>query len=209
MIRPDYYSLDIFSNSELSRLLRIITGRLDLNEEDENSIGHDYYRVGNAYDALVLGGSEEVVLEDTTERLMVESMVRLTLKHPIIKAFKEHPKFKPQYEFFKRFYGLNFKCRLDGIIRGGDKILELKSTTATTQDAFENVIDMFDYDRQVFVYLTMSGANKCAIVGCQKNINPKIFVKWIEVGDIAWQRGKEKTEYLINYLRNIGVEFYE
>lgn len=207
MVRPDYYSLDIFSNSEFSRLQRIITGRLDLSKEDEEEEDKKEYKVGRAYDSLTLGG--DPVEDDYPEKNMVASMVRTTLAHPVIRAFKEHPKFKSQYEFFKRFYGLNFKCRLDGIVRGSDIILELKSTTATSQDAFENVIDMFDYDRQVFVYLTMSKASKCAIVGCQKKMNPKIFVKWVEVGDVVWQRGKAKTEQIVDYLRVIGVDFHD
>ncbi len=209
MVRPDYYSIDVFSNSELSRLQSIITGRLDLMSEDEPKDKEEkkHYKVGRAYDALVLGGDK--VDDHYPDKAMVASMVRRTLEHPIIKAFKEHPKFRPQYEFHKRFYGLKFKCRLDGLVKGSDMILELKSTTSATQDAFENVIDMFDYDRQVYVYLTMSGAKKCAIVGCQKNMNPKIFHKWIEVGDKTWQTGKEKTEYLINQLRLMGVDFYD
>ncbi len=207
MIRPDYYSIDEWSNSELTRLHKIIRGELDLSKEDDDELDPQYFVVGNAYDAGVLGGkSPELSIQD---KLMVDKMVKVSKIHPTIRAFIEHPDFRPQYSFHKKFYGLRFKSKLDGIIKPKRWFFELKSTKCATQEAFERIIDMFDYDRQIYVYMTISGCERCCIVGCQKSMNPKIFVKWVDCGDDVWRMGKMKTEILINHLRNMGVEFHD
>ncbi len=207
MIKPDYYSIDEWSNSELTRVHKTIRGELDLSKEDDDETDPQYFVVGNAYDVGVLGGKPDSRPLVHADRRMVDKMVLVSKQHPTIKAFIEHPNFRSQYSFHKRFYGLRFKSKLDGIIKPKRWFFELKSTTCTTQEAFEKIIDMFDYDRQIYVYMTISECERCCIVGCQKSLNPKIFIKWIDYGDDTWRMGKMKTEIIIGHLQNMGVEF--
>lgn len=74
---------------------------------------------------------------------------------------------------------------------GGD----VKSTTATTQQQFEQAIDMFDYDRARVFYAKGPMVDRDVIIGISKK-NFKVFKIFMRKGDPMWTKGEEKMNEL-------------
>ena len=70
---------------------------------------------------------------------------------------------------------------------GGD----IKSTSATTQKQFEDAVTFFDYDRQRFFYMNISGSTQDVLIGISKE-NFKVFTVKIKQGDKLWKSGQDK-----------------
>lgn len=72
---------------------------------------------------------------------------------------------------------------------------DVKSTTATSQSAFEAAIDRFDYDRARVFYAKGPMAMRDVIIGISKK-NFKVFKVFMKHGDPMWTRGEEKVNEL-------------
>jgi hypothetical protein len=93
---------------------------------------------------------------------------------------------QPQKEMSRRvelnFQGidffLNMRCKWDLWFQALGHGADIKSTTATTQQQFEDVVKFFEYDRQRAVYMTIADAEKDIVIGISK-VNFKIFKVFI------------------------------
>jgi hypothetical protein len=74
---------------------------------------------------------------------------------------------------------------------GGD----IKSTVCTTQKAFEQSLEYFDYDRQRAWYMDISGAVRDVLIGISKE-NFKVFIVTITRDSEIYKRGREKYQEL-------------
>lgn len=91
------------------------------------------------------------------------------------------------------------RCKFDWFLGyfGGD----LKTTTATTREQFENAVDFFDWDRSRAWYMDLihsinpSWGNQDFIYAVSKTTG-KVFYKKIVRGDETYIRGREKYEEL-------------
>jgi hypothetical protein len=72
---------------------------------------------------------------------------------------------------------------------------DLKTTSCTTQKAFEETIDKYSYDRQAAWYMDIEGRNNFMFIAISK-VNHKIFKVPVRRGDTIFKRGQEKYQEL-------------
>ncbi len=187
-----YFDHDIFSNSFLS----------DLKERVKNK---DRQRVLPKEPEFFKFGSEfenELLYYTPSTFALVPNMVKEVRKSSFYQSIITHPDVKIQHEFYRRFYGLKFKCKTDLWIPNVI-VPDIKSTAATTYDGFIKSIDKFDYDRQLYVYMTMARTDNGAFIACSKQKKPKVFIVSVKKGDYIYNSGKRKTEELITILKGL------
>lgn len=201
----NYYKHPYTSNSDLSAL------KLELMGEAKAEY-IDAYRIGSLIDAMI---TEPERVDLLGKRLLYSDYYYNDAEIEMCKRmkaafFKDSFCFnlfnmcKGQSEFYipnKKFtvngidFDLNCKCKYDlwskPLKWGGD----IKSTTATTQAQFEAAVKHFDYDRQRYWYMNLSGAKQDMLIGISKK-NCQIFKIPIKVGDPLYNSGKAKAEDL-------------
>lgn len=87
-------------------------------------------------------------------------------------------------------FSIPFKGKLD--FSGKDIVIDLKSTSCTTQKEFENACMQFEYDRQMVAYCLIDNASKAIIVGVSKEKPHNVFHLPIKKGDEMWNRGYKR-----------------
>jgi hypothetical protein len=198
----DYFNRPEVSNSDLSSL------EAELSAKDP--VGGDKvaaYRFGSLLDAIITEPDRVDFLKKTLDEIPVEpSEWNKALK--MRKAF-----------FGDEFCNNLLKMSLPQVVMVSDVVLnvdgfvftitmrckwdfftdflgaDLKSTVATTQEQFEAVCIMFQYDRQMAVYMEISGIDQVVLIGVSK-VNNKVFKKFIKRGDPFHQSGMEKFKVL-------------
>ncbi len=186
-----YFDHDIFSNSFLSVLKEQVKNK-DLKTKFSPKAA---FKFGNEFE-------DSLQYEVPTSNLLIPEMVRKVKANSFYQSIAGHPNVKLQHEYYCKFYGLNFKCKTDVIIPR-QIVLDIKSTGATTFEGFLSSIMRFDYDRQIYVYMTMTKCDNGSFVACSKQKNPQVFVVSVKKGDYIWQSGKRKTEELIGVLKGL------
>lgn len=99
------------------------------------------------------------------------------------------PSFKIDMQGF--FFTLPVRCKWDLFIEEYDLSGDIKSTTATTQKQFEEVVRHFDYDRQRAWYMDIEDRGNDILIGISK-VNNKIFKVPIKRGGELYLSGKAK-----------------
>jgi hypothetical protein len=88
------------------------------------------------------------------------------------------------------------KAKYDGwlpLVRWG---WDLKTTQANSEAEFDDWMDTFSVDRQIYFYMEVSASNKFCIFAINKK-NFRIFKRFVNRGDACWQRGRDKCLSLL------------
>lgn len=196
-----YYSRHEVSNSDLTSLLKYFSGI------DTEPI--EAYRFGRLIDCMItepekvntfkLTCDGEQYTRDEFNRAMAmrSSFYRDAFCREFIKkaSFQKVMSRTIQVDYCGFKFSLAARCKwdiwVDMMGSGGD----IKSTTATTQQQFEQACLYFDYDRQRAWYMDISGANQDVLIGISK-VNFKVFKLFIRRDDDFYNSGKQKYEYL-------------
>lgn len=90
-------------------------------------------------------------------------------------------------------FTLDTRCKWDWWLGsfGGD----LKTTSASTQQEFDEAVDFFDWDRSRAWYMDIARSERDFIYAISKK-NCRVFKKFIVRDDDTYNRGREKYEYL-------------
>ncbi len=208
LANTDYFSLPQVSNSDLSWLKGQIQAIDSLGGNKDAA-----YRFGTLLDAIITEperinftkrtiDGEPIDLDEFNKALrMRDSFLRDPFCMNLLKSSV------PQkivikdvdLEFQGQKFTLPMRCKWDFFIDPMKLGADLKSTTATSEDQFRSAIQMFDYPRQMAVYMTISGIDSIALVGVSK-VNYKIFKVFIKRGDDLFQRGMASfTELAYKY----------
>lgn len=187
-----YFTHDIYSNSFLSELKQLVR---DKRKQRVFQKEPEFYSFGKEF--------EDVLLYNVpTSNEMIQEMVKEVRKSTFYQSIINHPNVRIQHEFYRRFYDLKFKCKTD-IWIPEVIVPDIKSTSATSYDGFIKSINRFDYDRQIYVYMTMSRTDNGAFIACSKQKKPKVFIVSVKKGDYIYNSGKQKTEELIGILKSL------
>lgn len=198
----DYFNRPEVSNSDLGSLEADLSGRDPIGGDKEAA-----YRFGSLFDAVVtepervdfnkktVDGIPALPVEWNKALKMRKSFLADQFCVGILSESKAQAVTVAEVELELEGVGfsLPMRCKWDFFTdyMGAD----LKSTIATTQQQFEAVCDMFQYDRQSAVYMTIAGIDKMVLIGVSK-VNYKVFKKFIRRGDDFFNSGYEKFRHL-------------
>lgn len=187
-----YFTHDIFSNSFLTLLKEQIKNK-QLQRVIPN--GATFFVFGNEFEDSLLYNVPPI-------SPLILGMIEKVRANSFYKSVISHQKTKIQHEYYKRFYGLRFKCKTDLIIPEY-LVVDIKSTACTSWDGFTKSIFRLDYDRQIYIYMIMAKCDHAAFIACSKEKNPKVFIVSVKKNDNIYLSGKRKTENLIGVLKSL------
>lgn len=206
-----YYSRSEVSNSDLTSLKYMLHPELDFVKGKDRTKA---FRLGTLVDALVTEPTKANHFRKTVDdekytdeewkwgKAQLEKLRKAAKKDPFLAhvlSCADGQKWfvNPCQHFDVGSYSFDLptRCKFDWWLGsfGGD----LKTTTATSQDQFENAIDFFDWDRSRAWYMDLTHSinpvmgNQDFIYAVSKTAN-KIFFKKIIRGDETYERGREK-----------------
>lgn len=211
MSSDPYYGRSEISNSDLTAFKLKLYPKLDFVKPKAR---RQAFRLGTLVDALVTEpkkvnhyrltvGDEQYTKEEFRWGLKRLGALRshaekdrfldFVLKNADGQRWFCNPSQKFTYECFD--FELPTRCKFDWWLGtfGGD----LKTTTATTQEQFENCIDFFDWDRSRSFYMDLVNAinplhgNQDFIYAVSKTTQ-RVFFRKIVRGDELYTRGREK-----------------
>lgn len=188
----EYFQHDIYSNSFLTILKEKVKNK---NRQRKLPKNPHFYRDGNEFENALL-------YNQPTNNKIIKKMVEKVRGDSFYQSIISHPQVKIQHEFYGRFYGLRFKCKTDLVIKGV-LVPDIKSTGAKSCNGFIKSINRFDYDRQIYIYMTMAKVDNGVFIACSKEKNPKLFIVSVKKGDYIYNSGKRKTEELISILKSL------
>lgn len=100
-----------------------------------------------------------------------------------------------QHEFYRsNRFGVPARCKMDGDSKILDLVLEFKGLSVTSEKAFEDAIDRFDYDQGLAWYLDVSGYKRALIVGVSKKSPGRLFKRLVDRDHPHYKRGLSKVE---------------
>ena len=205
---PDtYYNRSEVSNSDLTALRDLLHPRMQFGDREAA------FRFGTLVDAIITEPSrvnyylhtvDDVVYTEDEFRhaaemhkaLKMEARRDLFLAKVLEAADTQRVSIRHDQEFeYGQFaFTLNTRCKWDWWIPnafGGD----LKTTSASSQEEFEESIDFFDWDRSRAWYMDIERTDKDFIYAISKK-NNLVFKKFIYRGDEIYKKGREKYEEL-------------
>lgn len=206
---PDtYYQRSEVSNSDLTALKELLHPRLQFGNREEA------FRFGSLVDAIITEPDRvnyyRLTVDDTqyTEaeflhaREMYASLRAEARRDPFLAYVLENAETQrfmvshdQEFEYCGFPFKLNTRCKWDWWLDlanfGGD----LKTTAATSQKEFEEMIDFFDWDRSRAWYMDIACSDRDFIYAISKK-NSKVFKKHITRGDAVYNAGRDKYEEL-------------
>lgn len=183
------------SNSRLGEVDRWLQGNLDFVFPEKAAW------LGNAVDGLL---TQPESIDFTGNMELALKMAERAKKHPLVAMALRIGESQVIFtnwitiELGGICKNLMGKCMVDMSLLKHGVILDLKTTSAISQQAFRLSIDKFNYKRQSFWYMEITGADKMILVGIPKNRN-EIYVEVIERGDERWEEGREQAHTLAYY----------
>ena len=204
---PDtYYQRSEVSNSDLTALKELLHPRLQFGNREEA------FRFGSLVDAIITEPERvnyyRFTVDDTqyTEdefrhaQEMERALRAEARRDPFLDYVlrnAETQKFMvnkgQQFDYCGFPFALDTRCKWDWWLGqfGGD----LKTTAASTQKEFEQMIDFFDWDRSRAWYMDIARSDRDFIYAISKK-NNRIFKKHITRNDPIYRAGREKYEDL-------------
>lgn len=199
----DYYNHPSVSNSDLSWLDGILNPKPVVDPTNA-------YRFGNLLDAQITEESKldyfkrtcegEVITQEEWDRSL--KMRKSFMADPTCVSLHKLSEFQKifitpvQFEYCGFSFSLTMRCKFDlwmpALKHGGD----IKSTASTSQKAFVDACEYFEYFRQRYLYMQMSGSKKDILIGISKSEPHKVFKLPIVEGDKYWLKGKQQAERL-------------
>ena len=201
-MRDPYYDRSEVSNSDLSQLKKELYGGQEFDPTEA-------YKFGTLLDCMITEpdkvdhfhltcDGEQHTKEDFEKAMqMCRAFMRDELsKQMFEKSTTQKIMINPTQLFdYETPFTLPVRCKWDLWMErfgwGGD----IKSTVATTQKQFEEVVRYFDYDRQRYFYMNIAGSRQDILIGISK-VNFKVFKIPIKRGDDLWQSGRDKANEL-------------
>lgn len=206
----NYYSHPYCSNSDLSRL------KQDLSTPEEIQNYENAFRFGTLVHAIVLEPHKvdlirRVVFSDdgrtyaySKEEMHLARLMKMSFMNDHFcrelltrsEVEKEMYHEDTPFEHNGIAFTMHTRRKYDGWISLLNWGWDLKSTTATSQQAFEATISRFDYDRARVFYAAGSGAMQDVIIGVSKVAPYRVFKVFMKHGDDLWRSGMRKMNDL-------------
>ena len=175
---------------------------------------------GTAFHTFVLEPdvfNKTITVPRTNDRIMLERMNGALMQAGYVREYWAMG--KVEHECYGRIMGRQFKGKMDyffqpdkthklELVRHGSgsndyhykgrMVQDLKTTSAASQEDFEEQAEKFGYDIQTYLYLNMSKSESFNITGVQKSKAPQLFeMNGIDRNHDFYKSGEKKlAEYL-------------
>ena len=184
----------VLSNSLLSSRLGELEGRPEMDPKKAEN-----YRFGSLFHQALLEPAMRV-LDTANERdyMLVSQMIKSCYKE-LGTAFFFGKQIKKEHAYIWRMYGKWWKCKIDHRI--GQVVNDFKTTAATSQEEFERNANLFNYDRQCFIYMQGTKTSEMNLIGVGKSAPHDLYFMQVTRGDAIFESGREKTERALTILK--------
>lgn len=203
MSNDPYYLRSECSNSDLSELNKLL--RPEIYDFDYQ----EALRFGTLVDALITEMHKVNVYKRTVDDTiylqsdfeLARQMKAAFYRDPVCAAFAKISEFqkvsvgKVQYEWGSFKFWLDMRAKWDGWMPLLNHGYDIKTTTATTLQQFEDACEYFHYYRSRAFYMALENSKSDMLIGISK-INQKIFKIPIVRGDKKWQKGYDQAAEL-------------
>jgi hypothetical protein len=191
-----------YSNSRLSEIRDQILGRVP-------SAPSRAFTVGSALHDMVLLENKnlsEYCLRPSEEKLVTQMAAALR-----VDGFFD--KYRKNTYFEEEMYwddcGTELKCKLktDAIFHSGKFVIEmadLKTTSAATQEEFEEACRLYEYYRQAAFYIDGGNAAKFTIIGVSKR-NLKVFKVELTPNHKLVREGRRNYKMLLKKAKRLKI----
>lgn len=192
-----YFNSPYVSNSDLKELVSRHEGR----SKPDNI--QDIYDFGTQFHSGILEPHKAIhfneELPDIQTVDLLQQMHQTFWADELCRSMIMLPDFRREHEFYREnVYGLQARCKMDGSSRKLDTILELKGLSITTNKAFLEAVDRFDYDQGAAWYLDVTKFNQCLIVGISKKEPDRMFKLLIDRHHQMYKSGVEKIKKAVS-----------
>jgi len=210
MQKQDYYSHPYCSNSALTMLAQEL-GLYGSKQSDKDP--YDNFRLGTLFDALVtephlIDLNRQIIIgtgyEFSEKEYLTMQKMHESLRNDI--TFSEFISLRPssQKEIYCENFSfdgsveLNMKAKLDWQLPG--LVVDLKTTSAKTEESFNYAFEMFGYHRQMRLYCELTESRTAFTFAVSKIFpHPVFIIKFCKKHALWEQAGDELKELMLKY----------
>lgn len=188
-----YFSHEYASNSDLKKWRKMN----DPTYQGEPENIEEIFDLGTLIHQILLEPYKVNRLNKDFE--LANTMAQTFMKDSLCRQVLMLPDFRREHEFYnENIHGIKGRCKMDGESKMMDLVLEYKGLAVTTQKAFLDAIDRFDYDQGAAWYLDVSKRKRCFIAAVSKK-DPKRppFKLLIDRDHDVYKRGEMKVGHCV------------
>jgi hypothetical protein len=197
----EYRHLPRISNSDLTRLRDWLFGR-------ERVLNSRAVSLGRAVHERVLEPHKAGPLPAGVGAAEVDRLSQRLHEHARFQEYARNGEKECVKLFTDPETGLDCKARLDLVV-GNELVLDVKTTSARSYEAFVRTCEAYDYDRQAAFYLDSVGATEFVFVGIQK-VEP-FSIYWFDATAQAGfvDYGRRKYKRLLHTWKELRYDTFE
>jgi hypothetical protein len=194
----NYYSQPFLSNSYLGEIAKAVHDKHQI----DPVVLQKAFAYGSDIDAMLTEPSELDLEGDNLRAALLSHKAVHSV--PILSQLLTHRDVKFQHECYGKLEGVNFKAKLDGIVKPLGFLIEIKTTASQSESSFfANGFKNLDYDRQIAVYLDLSKTDTCIMIAITKKEPIKVFHRVFTRASPEYLSGKAKYQKLISIYKKV------
>lgn len=183
-----YFNHEYASNSDLKRLMNKYVHD---KEEPENL--DEIFKEGTLHHAVLFEPHKADVTHPKYQ--LAKDMAKTILADDLCRQFIMMPDFKREHEWYRYdVFGIKGRAKMDGSSKAISTIMEYKGLKISTQNAFYEAIDRFDYDMGAVWYLNASKYKQILIPAVSKVDPRKLFKELIDRDHKMYKHGEIKAK---------------
>lgn len=200
MITDSYRSLPRVANSDLTELKNYLFGKPEFTSSPAQAFGTRFH------DLLLL---ETGVVPTGSGATAQKRMLDVVRANPLFCQVMQSAQIETPHFWEDESTHLPCKARIDLLAPDDRLIVDIKTTSARTQEEFVSNCYRFDYDRQAAFYLDgccQTGANADAflILGIQKQKPHNLYVVEVAADSIFLDYGRKKYSTLLRSWKEVN-----
>lgn len=128
------------------------------------------------------------------------AMAKTVLKDELCRRVILSVDFRREWEFYRQnVHGIRARCKADGDSKILKTVFEYKGLAVTTEKAFDEAIDNFDYDQGVAWYLDTTHYDRVLIAAVSKKKPDMLFKRIVDRNHQIYLRGEQKVLKAVKY----------
>lgn len=186
-----YYDHHFVSNSDLKRLKKLIDPKF----EDPADL-EEIFSFGTLVHALIL--EPHKADREHKDFGLAHDMAITFRNDPVCRQLLLIHDLRREHEFYRSdVFGVPARCKADAESKSLDLIFEFKGLSVSTDKAFEDAIDRFDYDQACPWYLDVSTRKRYLLVSGSKKSPKRLFKRLADRNHAYYHRGLVKVQKAI------------